>query len=114
LLACALGLGACAQSNPSDAASGPATGPASVTAPSTTTDPGSRFVDAEAPIGAITVESQPIDGSWTGGPTSIARPAPGSPYPNGDPDQPGTGPAQPYPPPPVTRSVPPPPPLPSR
>lgn len=104
LLLGSLAFGACANTNPSDTT--PARGPtaADVTAPSTTTDPGSRFLDAEAPLGAITVETQPVDGAWANGQTSIARPAPGSPYASGQPDLP----------PPETRSPTPPPPPPLR
>ena len=70
-----LGLAACASGN--NPAQG--TGDATATAPVTTTDPGSRYLDPAAePIGGVTVETPPVDGAWADGQTSIARPVPGS------------------------------------
>ena len=71
---CLLLLSACASgNNPQDS-----TGDPSITAPAPTSDSGSRYLGTDAPIGAIPVETAPVDGTWVGGQTSIARPAPGS------------------------------------
>ncbi|MDF1699663.1 MAG: hypothetical protein P1V36_00695 [Planctomycetota bacterium] len=70
-----------------------ATGDPNATAPVTSTDPGTRYLDPAEPIGAVTVETPPVDPSWTGGPTSIARPVPGAA--GGSPDGPALGSPQP-------------------
>ena len=94
-------------------------------APSTSTDPGSRYLEAEEALGAVTVETPPVDRSWTGGPTSIARPASGSQpttrftQPTGSPDSRPFGSPDSRPssssdlPPPTSRRTPPPPPPPT-
>ena len=77
LVLCAtLALAGCSSNNPQDTG---ATGPA-ITAPTTSTDPGTRYLDpgAEA-LGGVTVETPPVDGAWASGQTSIARPVPGTP-----------------------------------
>ena len=75
--ACLLAATACAsQNNPAQSSGDPnATAPA----PEASSDTGSRYLLPDDPIGAIPVETAPVDGTWTGGPTSIARPVPGTP-----------------------------------
>lgn len=86
----ALALAGCSSNNPADPT---ATGPA-ITAPTTSTDPGTRYLDpATQPLGAVTVETPPLDGAWRDGQTSIARPVPGTP--TGPAPYPGSPPAGP-------------------
>ena len=105
--------GCASNNNPRDVSGDP-----SATAPSTSTDAGSRYIDPADPIGAIPVETAPVDGTWTGGQTSIARPVGGTA--SGSPDapaaQPPTQPVGPdgLPQPGVRRSPTPPPPPPLR
>lgn len=85
-------LAACASgNNPADT-----TGDPNVTAPAPTSDPGTRYLGTDDPIGAIPVETPPVDGTWTGGQTSIARPVGGGAA-SGSPDGGSMRPAQPLP-----------------
>ncbi len=115
--ACLLVTAACAnQNNPAGSTGDPN---AAAPAPGASSDTGSRYLAPDAPIGAIPVETAPVDGTWTGGPTSIARPVPGT---TQGPGMPGMGPAAGSPdgapsgglPAPPRRQTPPPPPPPLR
>lgn len=108
-----LATGCASNNNPQEV-----TGDPNATAPTTSTDSGSRYLDPAEPIGGITVETPPVDGTWSSGQTSIARPVDGAA--SGSPDGSAGLPVQPpttaggLPQPGVRRSPAPPPPPPLR